>query len=495
MQQNPNKGKRPRDEGPNNNTNTTDRRRPGKTAKGSEPPLEMQPADLSRRDAKIVSLWREDKMCDIEIRVGGGAGGSSNTSSGRTFSAHRVVLASSSEYMSSLLSADRFADSTEPTIELGGIGPASFEVLLEWMYTGACQVEVDEMSDVLAAASYLQCEEFISRLVPVVLGRFDVALLSSAWEMAEREILPALAAGIEKKMLCFFEAVRTSPDFHCLSSALLAKLMSSDDLIVKSEDILAQSLLRWVQGQEGQVPNDEINALIMLLRFDFLSSESLKEIWFITSSTKSLEEAARDSSSTPRNYHLTDYMPKTNDINKNMRAVLLDWLAEVTKKSKKIKLTPQALFLCASIIDRYLSLVPDTPRKILQLVGGSALLIAIDSKLGRNVLTSDTISYLSDGAFTAAEVEDMTQKIKSQLENKIVVPTLYTFLEESAKMINAPELVKKVALHYLEKMLIVYETILLDPLHVAVTCLSLAVNNSDVRRMEGLSAVGVVSVH
>lgn len=67
-----------------------------------------------------------------------------------------------------------------------------------------------------------------------------------------------------------------------------------------------------------------------------------------------------------------DYMTTQEDINEKMRSVLVDWLIEV---HLKFKLLPETLYLTINLIDRYLSRVKVT-RKRLQLVGVTSMLIA-----------------------------------------------------------------------------------------------------------------------
>lgn len=46
------------------------------------------------------------------------------------------------------------------------------------------------------------------------------------------------------------------------------------------------------------------------------------------------------------------YMKRQNDINENVRAILIDWLISV---HAKFKLLPETLYLTVNLIDRYLS--------------------------------------------------------------------------------------------------------------------------------------------
>ena len=61
-----------------------------------------------------------------------------------------------------------------------------------------------------------------------------------------------------------------------------------------------------------------------------------------------------------------------NDINPGMRAVLVDWLVEVTEE---YRLVPETLYHAVQLVDRCLSLF-SIHRTRLQLLGCSALLVA-----------------------------------------------------------------------------------------------------------------------
>lgn len=67
-----------------------------------------------------------------------------------------------------------------------------------------------------------------------------------------------------------------------------------------------------------------------------------------------------------------EYMGNQPEINPKMRAILADWIVEVTHK---FELMPETLYLTIYIVDMFLS-VQQVPRRELQLVGVAAMLIA-----------------------------------------------------------------------------------------------------------------------
>ncbi|MQM22165.1 hypothetical protein Taro_055213, partial [Colocasia esculenta] len=118
-----------------------------------------------------------------------------------------------------------------------------------------------------------------------------------------------------------------------------------------------------------------------------------------------------------------DYMGSQVEINAKMRAILTDWLIEV---HHKFELMPETLYLTVYIIDRYLSL--DTvPRRELQLVGMSAMLIACKYEEIWAPEVNDFIC-ISDMAYSREQILAKEKGILDKLEWNLTVPTPYVFL-------------------------------------------------------------------
>jgi cyclin B len=148
-----------------------------------------------------------------------------------------------------------------------------------------------------------------------------------------------------------------------------------------------------------------------------------------------------------------DYIDIQVEINSKMRAILADWIIEV---HHKFELMPETLYLTMYIIDRYLSLQP-VPRKELQLVGVSAMLIACKyeeiwaPEVHRKLTSPHPRSFsvlifevlltvcvlltqvndfilISDSAYTREQILSMEKGILNRLEWNLTVPTSYMFL-------------------------------------------------------------------
>ncbi|KAK1418911.1 hypothetical protein QVD17_28062 [Tagetes erecta] len=125
---------------------------------------------------------------------------------------------------------------------------------------------------------------------------------------------------------------------------------------------------------------------------------------------------------------LQDYMNSQPDLNAKMRAILIDWLIEV---HRKFDLMPESLYLTINIVDRYLS-VKRVPRKELQLVGISSMLIACKYEEIWPPEVTDLIA-ISDNAYPREQILTMEKTILGHLSWYLTVPTPYVFLVRYTK--------------------------------------------------------------
>ena len=92
-------------------------------------------------------------------------------------------------------------------------------------------------------------------------------------------------------------------------------------------------------------------------------------------------------------------MTRQNDINSNMRGILVDWLVEV---SEEYKLHTETLFLSINYIDRFLSR-NNVQRGKLQLVGITCMLVAAKYEEIYPPSVEDFV-YISDNAYSREQV-------------------------------------------------------------------------------------------
>ncbi|KAJ7804716.1 nime/cyclinb [Mycena leptocephala] len=126
---------------------------------------------------------------------------------------------------------------------------------------------------------------------------------------------------------------------------------------------------------------------------------------YVTDIQRYLRDVERNTMPNP------NYMDSQPKLTWEMRAVLVDWLIQV---HTRFRLTPETLFLCTNLIDRFLSARAISPSR-LQPVGMVCLLIA--SKVEETISPAITNFILvCNGAYTCAKMLQAEQRILRALD-------------------------------------------------------------------------------
>ena len=145
--------------------------------------------------AGVAALWRAGRLCDVEVLV-----------EGRTFQAHRVVLAAGADYMAALFDAG-MADSAKRVIELPDMPASAFEAVLHYLYTGEteCSDDCAALLALLQAAGLLQVMPLQHAAVESLRQRLTPASCVALWREADQLTLSELVVDARKVALAHFE--------------------------------------------------------------------------------------------------------------------------------------------------------------------------------------------------------------------------------------------------------------------------------------------------
>ncbi|NXM80297.1 CCNB2 protein, partial [Oenanthe oenanthe] len=155
--------------------------------------------------------------------------------------------------------------------------------------------------------------------------------------------------------------------------------------------------------------------------------------------------------------------------NGRMRAILVDWLVQV---HSRFRLLQETLYMCVAIMDRFLQSYP-IPRKKLQLVGVTALLVA--SKY-EEILCPDVADfvYITDNAYTSNEIREMEMIILKELNFDLGRPLPVHFLRRASKAGEADVKQHTLAKYLMELTLIDYDMVHHRPSEIAAAALCLS---------------------
>ncbi|XP_075040761.1 G2/mitotic-specific cyclin-B3 isoform X2 [Mixophyes fleayi] len=175
-----------------------------------------------------------------------------------------------------------------------------------------------------------------------------------------------------------------------------------------------------------------------------------------------------------KKFVLPNYMELQNDISKEMRAILVDWMVEV---QENFELNHETLYLAIKLMDHYLA-VSIVMKEKLQLIGSTAVLIA--SKFEERCPPClDDFLYICDDAYKREELVAMEMDILQKLNFDINIPVPYRFLRRFAKCAHASMETLTLARYICELTLQEYEFMQEGASKMAASCLLLALKMKD----------------
>lgn len=187
---------------------------------------------------------------------------------------HRAVMAACSEYFQVMFAGD-MRESKQDRVVLQGVTPVGLQAVVAFAYTGKLDVNLENVEEILAAASHLQVTDVVSLACLFIEQVISVENCVDVLNMAELYSLHRTLEKIRQFILENFEAVAMNSQFFKLSTSQLEVLLSSDNLHVSSEFKLFQLIIQWIiqsNDREQCVP-----ALISNIRLPLLSGEELVE--------------------------------------------------------------------------------------------------------------------------------------------------------------------------------------------------------------------------
>lgn len=210
---------------------------------------------------KTMNEFRDaNVLCDITICV-----------DGKTFSAHRTVLAASSPYFKALFASTLNGSSAEnKPVVLTDIDSECMENLLNYIYTGEIELTNDNIKAVISAANYLlvsslkeRCTVFLQKMltpknclgIESTANQFDCALLKSTATNFIREN---------------FITVASTSEFLAMEVERLRELVASDDTKVDREEQVFEAIMKWVKHDLDE-RKQHFKELVSFVRFPLIS--------------------------------------------------------------------------------------------------------------------------------------------------------------------------------------------------------------------------------
>ena len=198
--------------------------------------------------SKCAQFREQDEFIDVWLKVGEDV-----------FSAHRVMLAASSDYFHAMF-AHGMKEANEDVIELRdeSISTAALKIVLDSIYGRSLDVNDENVFEVLLAADHLQVTCAVQHCCCYLQTEFakcqiDVQTYCQILTTANRHGLRDLQEATQCKISSMYKEICESEDFLChMDADQYSSLLSRDDLSAPSETFVFTSVMQWIKHKKEE---------------------------------------------------------------------------------------------------------------------------------------------------------------------------------------------------------------------------------------------------
>ncbi|XP_065339606.1 kelch-like protein 18 [Cloeon dipterum] len=251
----------------------------------------QQPPELFAQGfALMEDIRRQGKLCDVTLKV-----------DDQSFTAHRIVLASTIPYFNAMFTND-MVESKQRDITIQGIDAEALEALVNFSYSGRVTIDNNNVQSLMIGASFLQLHKVRDACASFLMGKLHPQNALGICNFADTLSCMALVQAAEKFIQHHFAEVSVTAEYLSLPIQSISDLISSDQLHVASEETVFEAVIRWVKKDQ---PNrtQHLPQLLSLVRLPLLTPQYLAD----RVATEELIKAShqcRDLLDEARDYHL-----------------------------------------------------------------------------------------------------------------------------------------------------------------------------------------------
>ena len=204
------------------------------------------PSDPSKHCQQLIyrldTLRRKESFFDVTVSV-----------KDKEFKAHKLMLAAASPFFLSLLVSDmREGKEQFIRIELEEATGSVMEEVLKYIYTGNVAITKDTAHDLVAVAEYLLLPGLKNLACDVLEENITIENCIFNYYFADKYQCLELMRETRGFIDLNFSSVMKTDDFLKLDFAQVMKWVSSDDVIVTSEEEIFKGIVKWVSHKKSE---------------------------------------------------------------------------------------------------------------------------------------------------------------------------------------------------------------------------------------------------
>lgn len=209
-------------------------------------------------------LKDEEQLCDFTVVI-----------NSQNFHTHKFLLASRSDYFKAMIINDT-RESKAGRVELDDVEPDTMCIILEYLYTSKVTITIENVQNILMAASRFQMDELVSFCEDFIRDGIDLTNCLAVLSTADRCNLQDLFQSAFEFCVDHFKQVVEDESFTELDANLLRQIVESDDLNVDDEMFVFNGILKWYSS-DVESRASQWEQLMQCVRFPVMKRNHLIE--------------------------------------------------------------------------------------------------------------------------------------------------------------------------------------------------------------------------
>ncbi|XP_061827642.1 kelch-like protein 41a [Nerophis lumbriciformis] len=213
----------------------------------------------------LKELLNENKLVDCILKVGD-----------RSIPCHRLILAACSPYFREIYFSEDGREMDKKEVVLEDLEPGVMEVIVNYMYSAEIDINDDNVQDIMAVAGRFQIPSVFTVCVNYLQKKLTMKNCLAVYRLGLMLNCPRLAIAARDYIADRFVTVAKEEDFLDLASHELFALIGADALNVEKEEVVFESLMRWIRkDKENRMKS--LEEAFDCVRFRLLPEKYFKE--------------------------------------------------------------------------------------------------------------------------------------------------------------------------------------------------------------------------
>ncbi len=213
----------------------------------------------------LARLRQNGVFCDVTFLV-----------EDKSYSCHKCVLAASSDYFAAMF-AGGFKEDELKDVPLEGVTAVSFNLVLDYVYTGSIQLYTDIVRGLYETADLLQFPRLKKMYFDFLLKDIQAQSCLDYLSMAEIHSLSEVKKLCEGCIFQNFYVLSKMPKFGDLPFVVVSEMLASDNLCIQSEMVVRDGLCGWME-HHSDLHQDQKDQLIEHLHYGLLTGDDIQRL-------------------------------------------------------------------------------------------------------------------------------------------------------------------------------------------------------------------------